>query len=116
MTELAEITYALGRLQAELEDLAVGGLRVSGPERLPVLRAVQEDLAQVGASHLASRLGALVEAVSGDRREAAAALARTQASLRVFERVLTLEVAAGQLRTLAGAIEGPDGDSEGEPA
>ena len=46
MSELAEITYTLGRLQAELEDLAVGGLRAAGPDRLPALRAVQEDLAR----------------------------------------------------------------------
>jgi hypothetical protein len=103
VSELAEITYTLGRLQAELEDLAVGGLRAAGPDRLPVLRAVQEDLARAGASHLAGRLQVLVDALRADQREAAAALVLTQASLRVFERVLTLETTAARLQSLVPA-------------
>ena len=110
MSELAEITYTLGRLQAELEDLAVGGLRAAGLDRLPVLRAVQEDLARVGASHLAGRLQVLVDALRAGEREAAAALVLTQASLRVFERVLTLETTAARLQSLVPA-EASSGDA-----
>jgi hypothetical protein len=123
VSELAEITYTLGRLQAELEDLAVGGLRAAGPDRLPVLRAVQEDLARAGASHLAGRLQVLVDALRADQREAAAALVLTQASLRVFERVLTLETTAARLQSLvpaepaSGAVaEDGDVDEDGDVA
>jgi hypothetical protein len=107
---LDEITDTLTRLQAEIEDLAVGGLRAAGPERLGVLEASREDLGRVGALHLAGRLEALTTAIRRDDREAAPALMRAQASLRVFERLLTLENAGAWLERLAG----PDEDDEGD--
>jgi hypothetical protein len=114
-----EVTYTLSRLQAEIEDLAVGGLRAAGPGRLPALEATREDLARVGALHLAERLSDLTSAIRADDREAAAALMRTQASLRVFERLLTLETTAERLARLAGAANGAGGepaDAEDEDA
>lgn len=109
---LDEITYTLGRLQAEIEDLAVSGLRAAGSERLTALEATREDLARVGALHLAGRLSDLTGAIRADDRSAAAALMRTQASLRVFERLLTLETTAARLERLAGSTEDGDEDSE----
>jgi hypothetical protein len=103
---VGEIVYTLGRLQAELEDLAVGGLRAAGPERLPVLKALRDDLGRAGASAIAARLDVLVEAIQGDRREAGAALMRAQAGVRLFERLLTLDVAAARLAALADAGKG----------
>jgi hypothetical protein len=105
---LDEITSTLARLQYEIEDLAVGGLRAVGPERVRVLGATRDDLARVGAHHLATRLEALIRAIELDDREAAAALMRTQASLRVFERLLTLEatVATLEAQTPAAGEEG----------
>ena len=100
---VGEIVYTLGRLQAELEDLAVGGLRAAGPERLPALKALRDDLGRAGAAAIATRLDALVEAIRDDRREAGAALMRAQAGVRLFERLLTLEVAAARLAALAEA-------------
>ena len=111
-----EITYTLGRLQAEIEDLAVGGLRAAGPERLPALEATREDLARVGALHLAGRLSDLTSAIRADDRSAAAALMRTQASLRVFERLLTLETTAARLERLAGGPRGDAAEPEQEEA
>lgn len=102
---LDEITDTLTRLQAEIEDLAVGGLRAAGPERLGMLEATREDLHRVGALHLAGRLEALAAAIRDDDRGAAPALMRTHASLRVFERLLSLETAAAGLEALAGPEE-----------
>lgn len=102
---LDEITYTLGRLQTEIEDLAVGGLRAAGPERVGVLEATREDLARVGGLHLAGRLEALTQAIRADDRGSAAALMRTQASLRVFERLLTLETVGACLEALTGEAE-----------
>jgi hypothetical protein len=109
---LDEITFTLSRLQAEIEDLAVGGLRAAGPDRLGWLEATREDLGCVGALHLASRLEALTTAIRANDRSAADALMRTQASLRIFERLLTLETAGAWLMTLTGAEE--EGEEGGE--
>jgi DNA-binding GntR family transcriptional regulator len=107
---LDEVTYTLGRLQSEIEDLAVGGLRAAGPDRLSVLEATREDLTRVGALHLAGRLEALTKAIRAGDREAAAALMRTQASLRVFERLLTLETTGATLAAQAHDEADDDGD------
>ncbi len=111
-----EIVYTLGRLQAELEDLAVGGLRAAGKERLPALEALREDLEKTGASVMSARLEALVAAIRDDRREAGAALMRAQAALRLFERLLTLDVVAARLAILAGEAETrpPDESAAGD--
>ena len=47
-----------------------------------------------------------MDALRADQREAAAALVLTQASLRVFERVLTLETTAARLQSLVPAEDG----------
>ncbi len=104
---IAEIAYTLSRLQGELEDLAVGGLRAAGTERLPVLEALRDDLEKAGGSSLSTRIAVLVTAIREGRREAGAALMRLQAALRLFERLLTLEVAATRLAVAAGAESGP---------
>ena len=52
------------------------------------------------------RIAALIEAIDKDDRGAAGALLRAQASLRVFERMLTLQVAAGAVAALADAPAG----------
>ncbi len=97
-TQVAEITPTIRQLQAEFEDLAVGGLATLGPERLPVLEALAEDLEQVGALHLAGRLQTLATAIRTADRGAAAALMRAQISLRLAERILTLKIAAASLQ------------------
>jgi hypothetical protein len=106
---LDEIVYTLGRVQSELEDLALGGLRAAGADHVGTLEAMREDLERMGALHLAGRLETLSQAIRADDRGAAAAMMRTQASLRVFERVLTLETVAARLQVLAPA---PAGDPE----
>ena len=60
---------------------------------------------QVLVDVLAGRIAEVVRAIEADDRAAAPALLQAQASLRVFERILTLEVAAGALRALAGGDE-----------
>ena len=103
--ELDEVTHTLRQLQAEFEDLAVGGLRAVGPDRLPVLDALREEFERIGAGHLAARLETLMRGIRAGKREAADALMRAQVSLRLFERILTLEAVAPHLETLAGAGE-----------
>ena len=106
--EAEEIAQAVDRLHGAFEDLAVRGLRSAGPRDLAALRAVREEFERIGAGHLAGRVAEVVRAVEAGDRSAARALLQAQASLRVFERILTLEVAAAALR---GMVAGAGGAS-----
>jgi hypothetical protein len=100
-TDTAEIIQTVERLRGEFDDLAVRGLRPAGPEHLATLDALREEFRRIGAEHLAGLIEALVGAIRANDRGAARALLRAQASLRVFERVLTLESAAEVIAALA---------------
>src|SRR3954471_12162177 len=101
MSEVAEVMQTLDRLSAALADLAVRGLRSAGPAEIAPLEAMREELERVGAAHLGGRIGELLEAVRRDDRAAAPALLRAQTSLRLFERVLTLEEAERLLQEMS---------------
>ena len=88
--EIDEVMQTLDRLNSELHDLLVRGLRVCGPEHLRSLQAIRVELQAVGAAHLSALLSRLISDIEADDPKAAAALLETQASLRVFERVLSL--------------------------
>lgn len=105
MLETAEIVQTIAHVQRAFEDLAVRGLHSAGPEQVATLSALREEFERIGAEHLAGQIAAVVEALRGGEARAAAALMQAQASLRVFERVLTLQVAAQTLSTLLEAEE-----------
>jgi hypothetical protein len=100
MAEIDEIVQTVERLQGVLEDLASRGLRSAGGEQLGALEMLREEFERIGAGHLANRVAVLSSAIRAGDRNAAAALLRAQASVRVFERVLTLETAAAALQGL----------------
>ncbi len=97
MAETDEIVQTIDRLQTEFEELAVRGLRSAGPQDLAMLAAIHEEFERIGAGHLAQRIGAVIDAIRNNDRGAAAALLGAQASLRLFERMFTLESAASVL-------------------
>jgi hypothetical protein len=104
--EEEEILLTLDHARACLEELAVRGLRAAGPESVRRLRALGEELGRAGADHLAARMGALLEAVDGGGLAGAGAAKRllaAQTSLRLFERLLTVEAARRDLQALAAA-------------
>jgi len=105
MLETDEIVQTIEHVQKTFEDLAVRGLRSAGPEQLATLSALREEFERIGAGHMAGRIAAVVEALRGGEAKAAAALLRAQASLRVLERVLTLQVVAQTLSTLLEPAE-----------
>ena len=111
MAETDEIVHTVERLQTALEDLAVRGLRSAGPGDLAALTALRQEFERIGADHLAGRIGAVVDAIRNGDRAAAAALMRAQASLRLFDRILTLDVAAAVLRA-ASEAEAAEGEGE----
>jgi hypothetical protein len=102
---LDEITHTIERLRGQLEALAVRGIRAAGPDDVALLKAAGEEFERIGAEHLAERIGDVVRGIEQNDRHAAAALLRAQTSLRLFDRVLTLDVAAGVLETLLAEDE-----------
>lgn len=113
-----EVVQTIERLAGAFEDLSVRGLRAAAPKDVAGLRGMREEFERIGAAHLAGRIAALIEAIDKDDRGAASALMRAQASLRVFERLLTLQAAAGAVSAMGGAQAGSreainqDGDDD----
>lgn len=97
MDEIAELRDALDRLHAATDDLVVRGVRTAGANEVAKLTALRDEFRAAGAEHLAASLTALIEAVRDGRRDAAAALMRTVTTVRLFDRMLTLEVAQAVL-------------------
>jgi hypothetical protein len=111
VTENEEIAYAISRLQAEFDDLAVRGMRTTGTQHLAPLKAMREEFERIGAAHLAGRIARVIGGIETDDNGAATALLQAQASLRLFERVVSLEAAAEHLRDL---LPQEDNDATGE--
>lgn len=99
----AEALELVARLNALLDALVVRGLRTAGAEDRARLASHRHHLADIGASHLAAALADLLVALADGRREAARALLAARASVRVFERLLTLRVVAAQWQAAAAA-------------
>jgi hypothetical protein len=97
MEEIAELRDALDRLHAALDDLAARGLRAAGASDLAKLEVLRDEFQSAGAGGIAERLGATIDAVRADKRDAAATLLGAMTAARFFDRMLTLEVAASML-------------------
>jgi hypothetical protein len=96
----AEILQAVDRLHAALADLVVRGLRSVGPAQLAPLNSLREEFERIGADHLAGGIRDLIESIRQGEHGAAEALLRAQTSLRLFERILTVEHAGALLEGL----------------
>jgi hypothetical protein len=95
--EIAELRNALDRLHATMDDLVVRGVRSAGPQEVTRLAALRDEFRTAGAEHLAEKLSTLVDAVQNGDRSAAIALMRAVTTFRLFDRMLTLEVAQSLL-------------------
>lgn len=102
----AEALLLVERLSALLDALAVRGLRAAGSEERARLSSLRDALAQIGAEHLRDGLAQLLDDLDAGRREAARTLLRTRASVRVFERLLSLHMVRAELAAAVGAAEG----------
>ena len=67
--------------------------------------ALRDEFKEAGAGHLAERLETTIVAVRNDDRTSAAALLRAMTAARLFDRMLTLEVAANLLSATNSAYE-----------
>ena len=100
-----EIIHTIEQVQALFQDLVIGGLRTATQERLNTIYAMQEEFERIGAVHIAEQLAQLHDAVRSDSPEAAAILMRTQARVRLLERILTIEIAESALTYLVDPHE-----------
>lgn len=116
MIETTEIIQTVEHLQRTFEDLILRGLKASGPEQINTLNNIKEECERIGAFHLAERVSAIVDAIQKNDRSGADALMRAQASLRMFERILTLEnakmVLAGGINSFGELPDESDDDDE----
>jgi hypothetical protein len=97
LDEIAELRSALDRLQAALDHLVVRGVRAAGTSDLGRLTNLRDEFRTAGAEHIAGRLTTLIDNVRADNRAAAVDLLRALTAVRLFDRMLTLEVAAAVL-------------------
>ena len=97
MDEIAELRDALDRLHAAMDDLVVRGVRAAGSAEIAKLTALRDEFRTAGAEHLAEKVGTLLDAVKDGDRSASPALMRAVTTFRLFDRMLTLEVAKALL-------------------
>jgi len=113
-----EIAGTIEQLRNELESLTVRGIRATGPEHLALLRAAAEEFERIGAEHMSGRISQVVAGLESADAAAATSLLNALTSLRLFDRVLTLDVAAGALSELtdedADAADEPDTPADEE--
>ena len=109
MSEALEIQQIIDHLQSVLENLVTRGMRAAGGAERNALATLGDEFTRVGAGHLAERVQALREALEHDLRDGPERLFKTQASLRLFERILTLDVARALLTQWQSAQEEADG-------
>lgn len=106
-----EVARTVETIRGRLEELVVRGVTSAGPDEAATLGALRDELTRLDAPHLASRLGELADALTqGGRGGGVRRLLLANTTLRVFERVMTLDVVDG----LLGAAAASDPD-EGEP-
>ena len=112
MSEALEIQQIIDHLQGVLENLITRGLRAAGSAERNALATLGDEMTRVGAAHLAERVNELREALETDDRDGPNRLLRAQASLRLFERVLTLEVARASLQQWQDAQSAAQEDAD----
>jgi hypothetical protein len=105
MDEIDELRDALDRLHAAMDDLVVRGVRAAGAKDVAKLTALRDEFRAAGAEHVAEKLTTLTDAVKAGDRAAAPALMRAVTAFRLFDRMLTLEVARGAIAQALGSVE-----------
>ena len=113
MDEIDELRDALDRLHAAMDDLVVRGVRAAGAADIARLNALRDEFRTAGAEHVAEKLTTLIDAVRAGDRAAAPALMRAVTAFRLFDRMLTLEVARGTIAN-AAAADAEDEEPEAE--
>ena len=110
MIDQREIVQTIAHLQTTFEDLVVRGLRSIGSEQLTLLEALYEEMNRIGSFHMAERIKAVIDCIKRNDSASARALLRAQASLRVFERLVTAEGVQAQLERWQEILDSQDSE------
>ena len=97
MSDLEEAQYLLDNTRGLIHHLVLGGLLTTSGEQRTQLANLCEEFERIGASHLTMRLQTLQSAIQAGDHAAAPALMKLQASVALFEKVLTKRALAPQL-------------------
>jgi hypothetical protein len=112
MSEALEVQQVVDHLQGVLENLVTRGLASAESSDRKALATLRDEFVRIGAAHLAERVGSLCEALETGDRDGPNRLLKTQASLRLFERVLTLEIARASLQKWQATEDGDESVGE----
>lgn len=104
-----ELILTLEQLRKVLDDMVVCGLRAVGLKQRERLLAFRDELAGIGVLNLSMALSELEGAIRTENSQAGEVLFRTLTTLRIFERLLTIEVADASFES---AIADPLRESE----
>ena len=108
MTDDAIISI-IQQLKTETETLGIRGISVPSEEQLRWFRHTRDRTAETGAGFLASKLTQLIDSLERGDKDAAGRLLDLLTSIRVFDRVLTLQTAeTALLQTVEAAGSGDD--------
>ena len=103
--DIDEVARTIDRVREALDTLALRGVRAAGPPEIAALQSHRDSLRRSGAPHLAASLEALLQGIRDSRRDAARTLLRARASVRLFERLLTLRSVRMSLRAALATKE-----------
>ncbi|MBX9695744.1 MAG: hypothetical protein K2Z81_25390 [Cyanobacteria bacterium] len=112
MLDTEEVAYTLEHLRTVLENLVVKGLGSTTADQISSLSAIREECERIGAYYLSESIATVVNSIQNGSNTAAGALMKTQATVRVFERVLTLENAAERLELVLSVGEEVEEDDD----
>ena len=90
----------ISQLQAEVETLGLRGLRAASAEQLQWLRHTRDSLSEMGAEFLAAKMTQLLASMEQTQSDAAARLLDLLTTIRVFDRVLTMQTVESILSPL----------------
>jgi len=110
LAEVEEIASTLEDLRARMVDLVVRGLASVAPGDLSTLEVLTDGYERHGLTHITTRLRTMLRAITSDTKAASAALLSAYTSLHVFERVLSLEVAATAWQQALASREDDEND------
>ncbi len=95
---LAEISDTLKQVRQLFCDLTVVGLLTAGEDKIHTLKALYDEFSRIGASHIAGHLQQLLRAIENNHHQSAVLLMRAQASMQLFNRILSLQYATDCLQ------------------
>ncbi len=94
MDSIKEAMQTIEQIKQLFRDLTVGGLLTAEADKINTLRTLGEEFSRIGANHISEKLNDLLRGIENNSKQSAPLLMRAQASIQLFERLLTLEYAA----------------------